>query len=56
MLYLALEKSSFFDEQELSRIFLNANVALAEIESGINSYGQLEKELGKYLHILPTGE
>ena len=56
VLYLALEKSSFFDEQKLSRVFLNVNVAMAEIESGINSYGQLEKELGKYLHILPTGE
>ena len=55
VLYLGLESSGRFNEQQMQRIFLNVNIAMAEIDSGINSYAKLEKVLGEYLLLTPYG-
>lgn len=49
VLYLGLEKSGRFGENELRRLFLNVDLTLAEIDGGLNSYTQLEKALGASL-------
>lgn len=54
VLYLALEKSGRFDADQMRRLFLNVNLALAEIENGMNSYARLEKELGEFLLLIPS--
>ena len=42
---LGLESTGKFSEEDLKRIFLAADLTLAEIDSGVNSYENIEKEL-----------
>ena len=45
VLCLGLEASKRFSEDELRRIFFNADMTMAEIDNGINSYSELESSL-----------
>ena len=47
VLFLGLERSGRFDEDQMKRIFLNVDLILAEIDRGMNTYKQLEATLGK---------
>ena len=42
---LGLESTGRFSEEDLKRIFFSADLTLAEIESGVNSYEEIEREL-----------
>lgn len=42
---LGLESTGRFSEEDLKRIFFYADLTLAEIESGVNSYEEIEREL-----------
>lgn len=45
LIFLGLESTGKFTLEELRRIFLNADLTRAEIESGKGSYDELEKDL-----------
>ncbi len=42
---LGLEDTGEFTEEEIRRVFLNVDLSLAEIERGMKSYEQIEREL-----------
>lgn len=42
---LGLEKTKLFSQEELRRLFFNANLTMAEIESGITSYACIAQQL-----------
>lgn len=42
---LGLESTGKLREEDLKRIFFTADITLAEIDSGVNSYENIEKEL-----------
>lgn len=46
---LGLESTNRFNREELKRIFFSADLTLAEIESGVNSYEEIEQELMKHM-------
>ena len=43
MIYLALE--GLIDKDELKAVFFSADLTLAEVESGINSFDEIQREL-----------
>ena len=43
VIYLALEER--LEKEELKEIFFSADLTLAEVESGINSFDEIEKDL-----------
>ena len=45
VIYLGLEGTGRFSEDELKKIFFSADLTLAEIESGTNSFENIEREL-----------
>ena len=45
VIYLGLEATRQFSLDELKKIFFSADLTLAEIESGVNSFEQIEREL-----------
>lgn len=45
VIYLGLEATGQFEMEELKRIFLSADLTMAEIESGVNSFEQIERDL-----------
>lgn len=45
VIYLGLEGTGRFSEDELKKIFFSADLTMAEIESGTNSFENIEKEL-----------
>ena len=42
---LGLESTGRFSNEDLKQIFFSADLTLAEIESGVNSYDEIEREL-----------
>ena len=46
---LGLESTDRFSKEELKRIFFSADLTLAEIESGVNSYKEIDQELVKHM-------
>lgn len=46
---LGLESTDRFSKEELKRIFFSADLTLAEIESGVNSYEEIDQELVKHM-------
>ena len=56
MIYLGLEKYGQLKADDLQRVFVNADIVLAEIDHGLNSYKELEKRLGKVLLALSVNE
>ena len=46
---LGLESTGRFSNEELKRIFFSADLTLAEIDSGVNSYEEIERELMKHM-------
>lgn len=45
VVYLGLEATGQFEMEELKRVFLSADLTMAEIESGVNSFEQIERDL-----------
>lgn len=45
VIYLGLEATRQFGLDELKKVFFSADLTLAEIESGVNSFEQIEREL-----------
>ena len=45
VIYLGLKGTGRFSEDELKKIFFSADLTMAEIESGTNSFENIEKEL-----------
>ncbi|MBO5570633.1 MAG: hypothetical protein J6A79_17120 [Clostridia bacterium] len=45
VIYLGLETTGQFETEELKRIFLSADLTMAEIKSGVNSFEQIERGL-----------
>ena len=47
VIFLGLESSGRFSEEQLRRIFFHVDLSLAEIDSGISSYGDFETKLDR---------
>ena len=45
VVYLGLEATGQFEKEELKIIFLSADLTMAEIESGVSSFDQIERDL-----------
>lgn len=45
VIYLGLEATGQFSLEELKKVFFSADLTLAEIESGVNSFEKLERDL-----------
>ena len=45
VVYLGLEATGQFEKEELKKIFLSADLTMAEIERGVNSFEQIERDL-----------
>lgn len=45
VVYFGLEATGQFEKEELKKIFLSADLTMAEIERGVNSFEQIERDL-----------
>ena len=45
VVYLGLKATGQFEKEELKKIFLSADLTMAEIERGVNSFEQIERDL-----------
>ena len=45
MICLGVESTDRFSKEDLKRIFFSADLTLAEIDNGVNSYKEIEQEL-----------
>jgi hypothetical protein len=46
---LGVESTDRFSKEDLKRIFFSADLTLAEIDNGVNSYKEIEQELLKHM-------
>ena len=56
VLAFGLEESRKYSEEELRSIFFSVDLTLAEIEAGINSYKNIEKELAAMSLVIDVAE
>ena len=56
VLAFGLEESGKYSEEELRSIFFSVDLTLAEIEAGINSYKNIEKELAAMSLVIDVAE